>query len=1491
MTYDRKGGLQRWRLWAEMTLLLALGGLVRGGEITVGETNLGRLTSLVARAECIGVRVDFEGVVLWASGARDLLAVRTADGTFMVKLDLRGLETLRPGDRVRLSGAGLAGQGLLDQALADNDGLHGAAERSGTVFLRAGRHPFRAQWFNGQSDACFSVDYAGPGLARCRIPDRALFRKEASAAGETEPLRQGLDYRCYEGDWEHLPHWEGMLAAKTGVTVNVDIGLRTRSALVGLEFSGFLRVEQDGDYTFWTRSDDGSRIFLGESPLRAERLGAGTLAAPQAIKPGQVLAAGEDCLWAAVEGVLTGTHVDLSGALDLELSLGTNRMYVQFETPDAALPELFSRVRLTGLCLATPSGGSRVAGRLLACLPTQMEVLSPPLPQPSPWAPLMTVAELRHADATGQRVGGQVCLTGTVVTAVSPKGVFTFRDDSGCLVVQIAPGSAQLEPGEKIVLKGSGVMDGDWLMMDRAALVDNNGMHSRNERTGAMYLRAGRHPLRVSWYDRNRPAALEVWWRGPGQLRSRIPDTALCRPAADADGFIQWTPGLNFRCYNGDWHSVPKTAMLEPASMGTTTNFEIRVANREEKRALEFSGFLDVRREGRYVFTLASDNGALMFVDEEPTRIQKLGMGELPELNRIVPRQLMRPELNGGWSEVEGTVDFAYEAHGVLNLEIRSAYGPMRAEVVDSTGGSALMLLNSRVRVLGVCQGAWISGGQEVAGVMVAPSMRQVELLETPEVIWTRYPLQRVGEVLSAPSFDAGEKVAHIQGEVSGADLSRTLRVADGNDWIEVQTAAPLPRGLAGKVEVVGRVNRTETNVTLVCGMFRQKPAGAEPAEKPLPLLTTARQIKQLRREEAQRHYPAKIQGVITLVRGSGTGFIIQDDTSAIDVWWTPNSNTSQARVGDFWEVEGETSLEFSPNVQVKRAVRLGRGVLPEPLRPAFDQLLNGSLDTRLVEVQGIVAGAGRDYVQLLTRSGKIQVFLSPVPSEQLSVYQNALIRIRGCVVPVRDQISQQIQVGQVRLSNIRLTVDEPAPVNPFDTERKHASELLLFDARAGSLQRVKLSGQLVCAREDELFVADGVNCVRASCSSRASLKPGDLVEVVGFPELGGASPVLREALWRKVGSAPLPAPLPVSGAALYGKVRDGGLVTVEARLTAVSGGVGEKVLELQATNRDFVARVKVEPGQKAAWKTGSRLQLSGVYEILGNRQPTEQQPVSFELLLQSPADVRELELPPWWTLRRALMLVGGLGVAMLAAAVWIQMLRRRVEEHAAQLAVEVRERELAQRLNLLHAERTRIAKDMHDQLGANVTRVGLLAELTRQHASSPEKTAENAGRISHTAVELGRTLDEIVWAVNPKNDSLDKFCDYIAAQAQELFQLTEVLCRVDLPPEMPRVPLTAEVRHNLFLTVKEALNNVVRHARAREVWIRFKLEKELFTISVVDDGAGFVPEQAPPARNGLQNMRKRLEDVGGEFAISSQPGKGTRVTLTFRLDSLPKTP
>lgn len=201
-----------------------------------------------------------------------------------------------------------------------------------------------------------------------------------------------------------------------------------------------------------------------------------------------------------------------------------------------------------------------------------------------------------------------------------------------------------------------------------------------------------------------------------------------------------------------------------------------------------------------------------------------------------------------------------------------------------------------------------------------------------------------------------------------------------------------------------------------------------------------------------------------------------------------------------------------------------------------------------------------------------------------------------------------------------------------------------------------------------------------------------------------------------------------------------------------------------------------------------------------------------------------------------------------------------------------------------LEKERARIARDLHDQLGANLTQVALLGEMVESDKHLPAEVAVHARQIAGTARDTTRALDEIVWAANPANDTLEGLANYACKYAQEYLALAGVRYRIDVPSQLPSTPLAPEVRHNVFLAFKEAVNNVVKHAQATSARVRLRLEPAAFSLEVEDNGRGLSPADLAKGRNGLPNMRRRMEDVGGRFSIGPAAEGGVRVCLTVPL-------
>lgn len=245
-----------------------------------------------------------------------------------------------------------------------------------------------------------------------------------------------------------------------------------------------------------------------------------------------------------------------------------------------------------------------------------------------------------------------------------------------------------------------------------------------------------------------------------------------------------------------------------------------------------------------------------------------------------------------------------------------------------------------------------------------------------------------------------------------------------------------------------------------------------------------------------------------------------------------------------------------------------------------------------------------------------------------------------------------------------------------------------------------------------------------------------------------------------------------------------------------------------------------------------------------------------------------------WW-----FKIGGGLLTALLAGGIVFLGLQRR---HRQQI------RALSAKQQIDH-ERSRIARDLHDDLGASLTRITLLS---RSEPDDSEESEQVLERIHTTAQDLIRSMEGVVWAVNPEHDTFDALANYLSNHGQSFLSLAGIRCRLDMPMELPERPLSTQIRHNLFLAFKEALNNTVKHSGASEVQISLVPGLNEFTLRLHDNGRGFDGENTPRASstggNGLANMQERMEEINGSCLIESTPEEGTVIEfrVPFRLRS-----
>ena len=197
---------------------------------------------------------------------------------------------------------------------------------------------------------------------------------------------------------------------------------------------------------------------------------------------------------------------------------------------------------------------------------------------------------------------------------------------------------------------------------------------------------------------------------------------------------------------------------------------------------------------------------------------------------------------------------------------------------------------------------------------------------------------------------------------------------------------------------------------------------------------------------------------------------------------------------------------------------------------------------------------------------------------------------------------------------------------------------------------------------------------------------------------------------------------------------------------------------------------------------------------------------------------------------------------------------------------------------------RVQIAADLHDDVGARLTKVAMVTEWLDGETTEANPNKTHIKNISRTTREIIQAMDEIVWTINPKNDTLDNLANYVFQYAQDYFQNSGLRCRLDMPAKLPEYTMSTEERHNIFMAVKEALNNVLKHAHATEVRISLSTTDDLLTILIADNGRGFISPSPSVTGDGLENMRARLRRIGGVLALANNVGGGALVRMEVRI-------
>jgi signal transduction histidine kinase len=245
--------------------------------------------------------------------------------------------------------------------------------------------------------------------------------------------------------------------------------------------------------------------------------------------------------------------------------------------------------------------------------------------------------------------------------------------------------------------------------------------------------------------------------------------------------------------------------------------------------------------------------------------------------------------------------------------------------------------------------------------------------------------------------------------------------------------------------------------------------------------------------------------------------------------------------------------------------------------------------------------------------------------------------------------------------------------------------------------------------------------------------------------------------------------------------------------------------------------------------------------------------------------------LPFFWQTPLFYTLVAIAILALIAVFHWRHLLMQKSEQQMRH------ERALIE-------EKSRIAADMHDELGSALTRIAILGEVAKQQFSNVPEASSALAKISQSARDVASGISDLVWATNPENDTLENLTAHLREHAAVQFENTGVNANLNFPQSVPSWPVSATVRRNLLLILKEALHNVFKHYAATNVDLSLRIDGPILVLEIQDNGIGFrYPEN--PVGSGLGNMKKRASSLGGEFILRSRPANGTKIWIGVALD------